>query len=79
MRPKDNKTHEYCIAKWDRPPQKLQEDTDIFQAGDVVCNATYLNKIQQEHNWYNQITIKTVVRVHHVITANIDLENLLLP
>ena len=32
----DKKTHGYYIVKWDRPPHKLQEDTDIFQARDVV-------------------------------------------
>ena len=32
----DNKTHGYYIVKWDIPPHKLQEYTDIFQVGDVV-------------------------------------------
>ena len=32
----NNKTHGYYIGKWERPPYELQEDTDIFQAGDVV-------------------------------------------
>ena len=36
----DNKTHEYYIVKWYRPPHKFQEDTDIFQVGDGFYNAT---------------------------------------
>ena len=66
------KTHESYIVKWDIPPHKLQEGTDIFQAGDVVCNATYLNSIQQAHHWYTQRNINTVVRVQHVLAANIN-------
>ena len=30
------KTHGYYIINWARPPHKLQEDIEIFQAGDVV-------------------------------------------
>ena len=67
----DNKTHEYYIVKWDRPPHELQEETDIFQAGDVVYNARYINSIQQAHHCYTQRTIKTVVRVKHVLAANL--------
>ena len=70
----DNKTHGCYIVNWGRTPQKLQEDTDIFQAVDVVCGATYLNPIQKAHHWYTQINIKTVLRVHDVIAANIDLQ-----
>ena len=70
----DNKTHIFYIVKWDRPLHELQEDTDIFQAGDVVCNSTYLNPIQQAHHWYTQSTIKTGVRIQHVLVANLDLQ-----
>ena len=70
----DNKTHGYYIVKWYRPLHELQEDTDIFQSGDVFCNDTYLNPIQQANHWYNQITIKTVVRIQYVLKANIDLQ-----
>ena len=69
----DNKTHEYYIVKWDRPPHELQEETDIFQAGDVVWNAKYLNPIQQSRHWYTQSTIKTIVRVQNVLAENLDL------
>ena len=31
-----NKTHEYYIVNWHRPPQKIQEDTNIFQADELV-------------------------------------------
>ena len=46
----NNKTYGHYIVKWDRPPHKFQEDTDIFRAGDVVYNATYLNPIKQAHH-----------------------------
>ena len=72
----ENKTHGYYIVKCDRPLQQLQEDTYIFQAGDIVCNATYLNQIQQSHIWYTQITIKTAVRVQHVLAEKLDLQKL---
>ena len=74
-----NKTHGCNIVKWDRPLHELQEDTDIFQAGDVVCNATYLNPIQQEHQWYTQITIKNVVRAQYVLAEKLTSKNLLCP
>ena len=67
-------THGYYIVKWERTPQKLQEDTEIFQAGDVVCNTTYLNPIQQSHHWCTQSTIKTGVHVQHVPAENLDLQ-----
>ena len=70
----DKKTHVYYIVKWDRPLHKFQEDTDIFQAGDLICNATYLDPIQQAHHWYTQNTIKTVVHVQHVLAENLDLQ-----
>ena len=63
----NNKTHGYNIVKWDRPQHELYEDTDILQAGVLVCNATYLNPIQQSHHWYTQITIKTVLHVQNVL------------
>ena len=72
----DKKKHGYYNVKWDRPPHILQEDTEIFQAGDAVCNSTYLNPIQQSHHWCTQSTIEIVVRVQHVIAENIDLKNL---
>ena len=75
----NNKTHGYYIVQWDIPPHEFKERTDIFQAGDVVCNAIYINTIKQAHHWYTQITIKTIVCVQHVLTANIDLKNLLCP
>ena len=70
----ENKTYWYSIIKWDRPPHKLQKDTDIFQAGDVVCTSTYLNPIQQAHHRYTQSTIKTIVCVQNILAANIDLQ-----
>ena len=42
----ENKTHGYYIVKWDIPTHELQEETDIFQAGSLVCNATYFNPIK---------------------------------
>ena len=36
----NNKTYGCYIAKWARPLHKFQEDTDIFQAGELVSNAT---------------------------------------
>ena len=70
----DKKTYEYYIVKWYIPPHELQEDTDIFQVGDVVCNATYLNSIRQTHHWYTQNTIKNIVRVQNILAENIDLQ-----
>ena len=73
------KTQGYYSVKWYIPLHKLQQGTDIFQAVDVVWNATYLNQFQQAHHWYTQITIKTVVHIQHVLAENIDLKNLLCP
>ena len=67
-----NKTHGYYIVKLYSTPQKFQEDTGIYQAGDVIFNTTHLTSIHQSHHWYTQSTIKTVVRVQHVITENND-------
>ena len=36
----DNKTYRYYVVKWYGPSYEFQEETDRFQAGDVVCNAT---------------------------------------
>ena len=46
----DNKTHGYYIVNWDRPPHEFQEDTDIFKAGNLFYNATYLNIIHEAHH-----------------------------
>ena len=62
------------IVKWDRPPHELHYDAAIFQASGLVFNATYLNPIQQAHHWHTQRTIKTFVRVQHVIAENIALQ-----
>ena len=40
----DNKTNGYYVVNWYGTPHKFQKDTDGFQAGDAVYNATNLNK-----------------------------------
>ena len=69
-----NKIDWYYVVKWYRPPHKCQEDTDGFQAGDAVYNATNLNKNEQAHHWYTPIAINTFVRVHYVLAANFELQ-----
>ena len=70
----NNKIYGYYLINWDGPPYEFQGDTDGFQAGGLVCNARYLNPIEQECHWYTLGTIKTCVSIQHFLTANIDLQ-----
>ena len=74
----DKKTSGYYVLKWHRTHHGFQEDIDVFQSGDVVFNATYLNPIQLASRWYTLITIKTGVCVIMSLYLILTWKNLLI-
>jgi hypothetical protein len=48
-------------------------DSDESQAGELVCEATYLNPVKRAPYWYTPSDIATVVRLQHVVGADLEM------
>ena len=77
----------YYIIQWTSTPYPLQQDTTIdtfdppleLKAGDMVCNAMYLNAVPHCKLLYthsNKKTLSTIVLIQHVVDANITMKKL---
>jgi hypothetical protein len=69
----DEQTHGYYLIQWCGLPYTLQEDSDESQAGELVCEATYLNPVERAPYWYTPSDIATVVRLQHVVGADLEM------
>jgi len=67
----DEEADGYYVVEWLSPPY-LQGGA----GGDMVCDAVYYNKVLRAKGWYTRSTpgIKVVVRMQHVVAANLLLE-----
>ena len=68
----DKKTDVYSVVKWNGNLKEFQEDTYVFQAGDVVYNNKCVNTIQRACHWYTPSTTKTVLHIQHVLAYKIE-------
>ena len=69
----DKQAHGYYLVEWCGLPYTLQEDSDEIQAGDLVCEATYLNQVERAPYWYTPSDMTTVVRLQHVVGADLEM------
>ena len=69
----DKDTHGYYLVAWVSGAYALQEETDEYQEGELVADATYFNPVGAARNWYTPSTVTTLVRVQHVVAADVDL------
>ena len=69
----DEQDHGYYLVEWCGLPYTLQEDSDEIQAGDLVCEATYLNLVERAPYWYTPSDMTTVVRLQHVVGADLEM------
>ena len=69
----DEDTHGYYLVAWASGAYTLQEETDEYQEGELVAEATYFNPVGAARNWYTPSTLTTLVRVQHVVAADVNL------
>ena len=77
----DEDTDGYYIVTWTSFPYTLQEDERctaydppmIFKKGTLVCDAIYHNKVENTKYWYTLSTLKTIVRLTHVLMTEITM------
>jgi hypothetical protein len=71
----------YYIVQWTSDPYTLQEDlqlTDydppvIIPAGELVCDAKYLEKVPRTKRWYIPTNLATTVRLKQVVATDMAL------
>ena len=64
---------EMDLIQWCGLPYTSQEESDEIQAGELVCEATYLNPVERAPYWYTPSDIATVVRLQHVVGADLEM------
>jgi hypothetical protein len=71
----DEATHGYYLVEWTSEPHALQEETDEFWEGELVCDATYLDPVGRARNWYTPGTSTCVmlIRIQHVVSGDVEL------
>jgi hypothetical protein len=71
----DEATHGYYLVEWTSEPYALQEETDEFREGELVCDATYLDPVGRARNWYTPGTSTgvTLIRIQHVVAGDVKL------
>ena len=75
----DEETSGYYLVEWKSEAYTLQEDTVLtefdppleLQAGELVVDATYLNKVPRAPLWYTRSKLNTTVLVKQVLAANL--------
>jgi hypothetical protein len=68
----DESTHGYYAVKWTSNPCTLQEDQDDgISAGDLVCEAKYLNPVGRARLWYTESEEAALVRLQHAVDGNL--------
>jgi hypothetical protein len=71
----DVNTHGYYLVCWESATYTVQEDTDEWAIGELVCDGTcYLNPVGRARNWYTPGDDRVTVQVQHAVAADILLE-----
>jgi hypothetical protein len=67
----DEESMGYYVVNWFSKPYALQDDTDgmlgIINAGVMVAEVLYFNRVQHAPYWYTQLGITMVVKVRYVL------------
>ena len=63
----------YDLVMWNSIPYTLQQDNRKFdlKQGDRVINVTNLYRIQNRNNWYHSSSTKSILKLLHVVVADI--------
>ena len=69
----DESTNGYYIVKWTATPFTYQEDSDGITAGDLVCQAEYLNPVGRARLWYTESGEEVLVRLQHAVEGDLEL------
>jgi hypothetical protein len=70
----DESTHGYYVVNWTSNPYTLQVDQDDgYSAGDLVCEANYLNPVGRARLWYTESEEVALVRLQHTVDGNLHL------
>ena len=69
----------YYIVVWTSEPYTLQDETDEYVAGTLVCRGVYHNWVRGASRWYTAPTgepEESVFRVRTVVDPSVDMEGL---
>ena len=71
----------YDLVIWDSLPYILQENNNKYdlKEGDKVVNVTNLYSIEKRANWYASSNTKSIIKLIHVVDADIDMKTGSLP
>ncbi len=68
----------YYLMRWLSKPYTLQEDMEgmsgIIDAGAMVIDGLYYNRVQRAPYWYTPSETTTVVQVRHVLRTGLELQ-----
>lgn len=71
----------YYVVQWTSLPYVLEEERElgefdppiVLQPGELVCDATYFNRVPRAARWYTPSEMKTVVRLRQVLKTDLIL------
>jgi hypothetical protein len=70
----------YYVMKWLSKPYSLQYDTNgmmgIINAGVMVADVLYFNRVKRAPYWYTQSVITMVVKVMYVLQTGVQLQGI---
>ena len=70
----------YYLMRWLSKPYTLQEDTEVMSgvidAGAMVSDRLYYNRVQHVPYWYTPSETTTVVQVRHFLQTGLELQSI---
>ena len=77
----DEKTEGYYMVQWCSEPYTAQYDMELMDykpptivpAGELICDAYWLNPVHNCSYWYTASHIKTVVIIKKVVASNVEM------
>ncbi len=71
----------YYVVKWLSNPYTLQEETAegmsrMIDAGTMVADVLYFNRVERGTHWYTQSNLTTVVEVRYVLLTGFQLQTI---
>ena len=77
----DEKTEGYYMVQWCSEPYTAQYDMELMDykpptivpAGELICDAYWLNPVHKCKYWYTASHIKTVVIIKKVVASNVEM------
>jgi hypothetical protein len=80
----DERYDGYYLVQWTGAPYVVAEDCELasynppikLNAGELVCEATYMETVNGTKNWWYPVEDLILVRLQQVLAANLDLSEI---